>query len=1285
MAGFWILVALFVCACVVAVPLGVIIVLARTSRLQRALEEQQQRYDSAISALRGEVSDVRRALAQVPKQAAQQSADSSVAPTAAAQEPKPAPAPVAPATQKPTPIQAPPVPEPPMPAVAAPVASLPSQPVVAVPPVARPEPLTPRVEPVVIAAASALSSEIKPAAPPPSTPAAPVIQVKVEPPAKAAQQAVAAARTAVASYAPLKTAPPRKGVGEQLRSTLPLEEALGMNLFAKIGIVLLVLGFALLGRVALIAMGPAGKVALLYAVAAALLGGGIWLEGKERYRLVGRTGIGGGWALLFFTTYAMHHVPAMLVMGSETLNCEAMLFVAIAMVAHTLRYQSQLVTGLSFLLAFSTIALSQETVYALTAGAILAAGIVAVSLRMSWFELEIFGILATYLNHLYWLYKLYPSGVAGHPFPQFWLSAGILILYWLTFRISYVARTIRNARDEHVSTVAALVNTSLLLAVMRFQSTHPEFAFYALLVLGALEFFFGQLPATRRRRSAFIILTVLGTTLMFMAVPFRFSGNNIALLWMIAAEVLLAAGIVQAEVVFRRLGLLTGLFTGLLIAYEAIHIIEFRQHSEAPLLQDCILLLTCSALFYLNALLVRQKWPDLFETLDGKLATCHSYLGGLTAFIGMWGVFTGEWTAVAWAALMLGTALGVRKLANKHLLLQGWILALAVAIRALGTNCDFSLPYPHHVTSRLITLPVLSLLFYLTATVLSGAEDARRRLRSFTLWVGSSLLVALAWLDVTPVWVAVVWMAFAVTLALIGGRFKLGSLCYQEHLLALFVVLQLLSFNLDATTATERYLPFVACAAALYAISRFCTLRDAGYRKIAAWTHTWAATVLLAALAWNVSPQLWLAPIWAVFALALAVVDRVFEVEELPYQTHVLAALAAMRAITLNVFSAEKWHNLDLRLITLSIVVIVMYALARWVRIPQSLRERDVHHVYSWIGSFIAAWMLWSELQPIGVAVGIALFGLVLFEWGMLQQQKQLRLQAYVALTVAFVRIFFVNLTAAPAPGETISPRVYTVVPIALICFFVWAQLQYEKGKIEAESWSAGSIVAYFGTGCIAALIYFQAGAELIVAAWAVLVLALMVAALALDREVFLQQATLLTLGIMVRGFAYNIYGGSYFTSAGWHGNFTVIALTAALLFGTLPIAFRLRGRCAGKSIKPASWYSMAFEHPEQLLFFAPIVLITLMIAAKMDPGMVTLAWGVEGVLVIVLGLAVGQRSYRLTGLFLLLLCVGKIVFRDAWLLGERDRYITFIVLGASISLVPILYGRYRESIRRLL
>ena len=88
----------------------------------------------------------------------------------------------------------------------------------------------------------------------------------------------------------------------------------------------------------------------------------------------------------------------------------------------------------------------------------------------------------------------------------------------------------------------------------------------------------------------------------------------------------------------------------------------------------------------------------------------------------------------------------------------------------------------------------------------------------------------------------------------------------------------------------------------------------------------------------------------------------------------------------------------------------------------------------------------------------------------------------------------------------------------------------------------------------------------------------------------------------------------------------------------------------------------MAADHPDEWLFFAPAVLINLMIALEMHPGMATLSWGVEGMLVILLDLTVNKRSYWIADHSLLLLYVSKIVLRDAWQLVERDLYITFIV-----------------------
>src|SRR3984893_17495696 len=131
-----------------------------------------------------------------------------------------------------------------------------------------------------------------------------------------------------------------------------------------------------------------------------------------------------------------------------------MLAVAVAMVAHTLRYRWQVVTGLAFLQAFLTVAISHSNVYSLASGAVLAAGLVVIVGRMRWFDLEVFGILASYLNHYLWLRPIIePMHGKRHPFPEFPASAGILALYWLIFRVSYVLRrpSHESERQERVS------------------------------------------------------------------------------------------------------------------------------------------------------------------------------------------------------------------------------------------------------------------------------------------------------------------------------------------------------------------------------------------------------------------------------------------------------------------------------------------------------------------------------------------------------------------------------------------------------------------------------------------------------------------------------------------------------------------------------------------------------------------------------------------------------------------------------------------------------------------
>jgi uncharacterized membrane protein len=94
------------------------------------------------------------------------------------------------------------------------------------------------------------------------------------------------------------------------RNWADMEERLGANWLNKIGTAAFVIGVALLLNYSMHYLGAEGKIILGYVISAILLVVGIIGERNERYRIAGRAVLGGGWALAYFTTYALHNVAA---------------------------------------------------------------------------------------------------------------------------------------------------------------------------------------------------------------------------------------------------------------------------------------------------------------------------------------------------------------------------------------------------------------------------------------------------------------------------------------------------------------------------------------------------------------------------------------------------------------------------------------------------------------------------------------------------------------------------------------------------------------------------------------------------------------------------------------------------------------------------------------------------------------------------------------------------------------------------------------------------------------
>jgi len=120
----------------------------------------------------------------------------------------------------------------------------------------------------------------------------------------------------------------------------------------------------------------------------------------------------------------------------------------------------------------------------------------------------------------------------------------------------------------------------------------------------------------------------------------------------------------------------------------------------------------------------------------------------------------------------------------------------------------------------------------------------------------------------------------------------------------------------------------------------------------------------LALLARYEAPGVWLAAVWAVFALVLALVDWRFKLDELRWQVHALAALTLWQSVTVNLYVTEAWHGMSVRLLSLTIVAAVLYALSRLVRLPEAWRGREFHHIYSWAALTIVRCCFGMSFSP---------------------------------------------------------------------------------------------------------------------------------------------------------------------------------------------------------------------------------------------------------------------------------------------------------------------------------
>ena len=500
------------------------------------------------------------------------------------------------------------------------------------------------------------------------------------------------------------------------------ETILGGNWLNKAGVFVLVVGLALLLRYSFTQFGPFGRVTICLAASFGLLAAGAIVESRERYRMFARGLLGGGWAGLYVTVYAMHSVEAARVIASPVVGAFLLLAVATGMIVHSLRYRSQTVTGLAYFVAFGTLAITDMSSLPFVALVPLAASLLYVAHRFRWIRMALLGLIATYAVVII-------RGDTGAPL---WQAQTIFAVYWLLFEIFDVL---------HPEAWLLPLNAVgfLGLSLLKWQTAAPDRVW---ILLAATAGAYALSGVARVRSGKWHGAATLTAALAAGAVFQKLDHQWIASALVVEAEIFYLAGIRLRAPYLRWLG--TSLF-----GVEALRLVA-RDIWDLPGSQWAPVASLDAIVFYANRALYAA---DSFYGYAGAAA--------LALVIGK---ETHEpYRSVAWQVAAAGAFMfgWWRRLFDFRL--QGYLL---LAVGLAGTAVE-TRDLPLAVAAGICYAAVLCALW-------SGAdrlaEDERTLVRIGGAGATVAALMALVWRLVPGAYLGVGWMALALGVLELGLR-----------------------------------------------------------------------------------------------------------------------------------------------------------------------------------------------------------------------------------------------------------------------------------------------------------------------------------------------------------------------------------------------------------------------------------------------------------------------------------------------------------------------------------
>jgi len=646
-------------------------------------------------------------------------------------------------------------------------------------------------------------------------------------------------------------APKQKKRARPSRSSAEWEEIIGGNWLNKIGAVVTVIGIALALGYSMRYMGPAGRVALALAASGVMLALGGMLEGRERYRVFARGLIGGGWAGLYFTTFAMHGLDAARIIDSPLVGTVLLVAVATGMVLHSLVYRSQTVTALAYFVTFATLAVAPATRFALFASLPAAASLLYVGRRFRWPKMMVAGVVFTYGAYLM-------RGGAPDIGPQDWaFGQALLFVYWLLFETFDLLSVRQRAPGEIDRSLMPLNAAGFIGAsLLGWSAVRPDSLWLFFVVATGL---FGASAALRaawaggnvahsaggddaERDFGYRISLLLAAVMLVFAIGRGFDGWRQTVAWLLEAELLVLSGLRLRNTFLRRLGSAVLLLPMLAAIFEHVPSPATFTALGHPWHQSTPLALLIAAVLYGDRALVRSAQG---VRVDG-LERCYNWVGTLLVLAVLANEVPMVWVAPAWFALGLALIGFSLRRGASELYLQGYALVSLAWLLALFGNVptrDLVWGAPARWATALPMIAVMYLLAYLRRPLVAdtaappadiggaGPEgparglvhriaDALDRRSAATLFTAATFM---SWwflvFEVSGRWLTVAWGLQGAGLLVAGFVLHARRVRFTGLTLLGVCIVKLLIYDVSELEMVFRIFSFIILGALLLAVS----------------------------------------------------------------------------------------------------------------------------------------------------------------------------------------------------------------------------------------------------------------------------------------------------------------------------------------------------------------------------------------------------------------------------------------------------------------------------------